>query len=168
MSVRQIRVVPDPILRQKAKRVGEIDDSIRKLIDDMIDTMKAAPGAGLAANQVGKALRVIVIQLPEEEVIELVNPEIIKKGGERTCQEACLSVPGYQGEVKRSVWVKVKGLNRQGEHLRIKGDELLSQVLEHEIDHLNGVLYLDHLESEDKLVPLEAEEGTVQQRSESE
>ncbi|MFC1919512.1 peptide deformylase [Chloroflexota bacterium] len=168
MPVRQIKVVPDPILRQKAKRVSEIDDSIQKLIDDMVDTMKAAPGVGLAANQVGKALRIIVIQLPEEDVIVLVNPEIIKKGGERACQEGCLSVPGYQGELTRSVWVKIKGLNRQGEQVRIKGDELLAQVLEHEIDHLNGVLYLDRLESEDKLVPLEVEEGAMQQRLESE
>ena len=124
MSVRQIRVVPDLMLRQKAKRVNEIDSSIHNLIDDMVDTMRAAPGVGLAANQVGIALRIIVIQLPEEDVIVLVNPEIIKKGGERTCQEGCLSVPGYQGEVKRSLWVKVKGLNSRGEKVRIKGEDL--------------------------------------------
>jgi len=143
------------MLRQKAKRVTIIDRSVQRLIDDMVDTMRAAPGVGLAAPQVGVSLRIAVIEMPGEDVITLINPEIIKKQGERLITEACLSVPGYQGELKRSVWVKVKARDRQGKDIRIKGEELLAQALEHEIDHLNGVLYVDRVESPDKLQKLE-------------
>jgi len=155
MAVLPICVLPDPMLRQKAKRVTIIDRSVQRLIDDMVDTMRAALGAGLAAPQVGVSLRLAVIEMPGEDVITLINPEIIKKQGERLITEACLSVPGYQGELKRSVWVKVKARDRQGKDIRIKGEELLAQALEHEIDHLNGVLYVDRVESPDKLQKLE-------------
>ena len=155
MAVLPICVLPDPMLRQKAKRVTIIDRSVQRLIDDMVDTMRAAPGVGLAAPQVGVSLRIAVIEMPGEDVITLINPEIIKKQGERLITEACLSVPGYQGELKRSVWVKVKARDRQGKDIRIKGEELLAQALEHEIDHLNGVLYVDRVESPDKLQKLE-------------
>lgn len=155
MAVLPICVLPDPMLRQKAKRVTIIDRSVQRLIDDMVDTMRAALGAGLAAPQVGVSLRIAVIEMPGEDVITLINPEIIKKQGERLITEACLSVPGYQGELKRSVWVKVKARDRQGKDIRIKGEELLAQALEHEIDHLNGVLYVDRVESPDKLQKLE-------------
>ena len=155
MAVLPICVLPDPMLRQKAKRVTIIDRSVQRLIDDMVDTMRAALGAGLAAPQVGVSLRIAVIEMPGEDVITLINPEIIKKQGERLITEACLSVPGYQGELKRSVWVKVKARDRQGKDIRIKGEELLAQALEHEIDHLNGVLYVDCVESPDKLQKLE-------------
>jgi peptide deformylase len=141
----------DPVLRQKAKRVVTIDGSIQRLIDDMIETMRAVYGVGLAAPQVGKSLRLTVIEIPGEEVIVLINPEIIKRGGERFLTEACLSVPGYCGEIKRSLWVKVKALDRNGKEIRIKGEGLLAQALEHELDHLNGMLYIDHLESPEKL-----------------
>ncbi len=151
MAVLKIRTLPDPVLRQKAKRVANIDGSIQKLIDDMIDTMHAAPGVGLAAPQIGVSLRVAVIELPGEELITLINPAIIKKQGERIVAEACLSVPGYQGEIKRSVTVKVKAQDRQGKEIRLKGEELLAHALEHELDHLNGILYIDHIESPDKL-----------------
>jgi len=151
MAVRKIRTLPDPVLRQKAKRVANIDGSIQKLIDDMIDTMHAASGVGLAAPQIGVPLRLAVIELPEEEVITLINPAIIKRQGERVVEEACLSVPGYQGEIKRSVTVKVKAQDRQGREIRLKGEELLAHALEHELDHLNGTLYIDHIESPDKL-----------------
>jgi len=151
MAVLKIRTLPDPVLRQKAKRVTNIDSSMQKLIDDMIDTMRAASGAGLAAPQIGVSLRVAVIELPEEELITLINPAIIKKQGERMVEEACLSVPGYQGEIKRAVTVKVKAQDRQGKEIRLKGEELLAQTLEHELDHLNGTLYIDHIESPDKL-----------------
>ena len=151
MADLSIRVLPNPVLRQKAKKVTHIDSSIQRLIDDMIDTMRAAPGVGLAAPQVGVSLRLAVIEIPNEEVITLINPEIIKRQGERLVAEGCLSVPGYQGELKRSVWVKVKARDRQGRVIRIKGDELLAQALEHEIDHLDGVLYIDHIESPDML-----------------
>ncbi len=151
MAVLKIRTLPDPVLRQKAKKVTNIDGSVQKLIDDMIDTMHAASGVGLAAPQVGVSLRVAVIELPEQELITLINPEMVKRQGERVVQEACLSVPGYQGETKRAVTVKVKAQDRQGKEFRLKGEELLAQVLEHEIDHLDGTLYVDHIESPDKL-----------------
>jgi len=127
----------------------------------MVDTMRAASGVGLAAPQVGIPLRVAVIEIPGEEVIALINPEILKRHGERLVQEACLSVPGYQGEVKRSVWVKVRAQDREGRIIRIRGEGLLAQALEHEIDHLNGVLYIDRIEQPDKLWKVEArvEEG---------
>jgi len=127
----------------------------------MVDTMRAASGVGLAAPQVGIPLRVAVIEIPGEEVIALINPEILKRHGERLIQEACLSVPGYQGEVKRSVWVKVRAQDREGRIIRIRGEGLLAQALEHEIDHLNGVLYIDRIEQPDKLWKVEArvEEG---------
>ena len=150
MAIRSICVLPDPLLRQKAKKVTNIDSSVQRLIDDMIDTMRAVSGVGLAAPQVGVPLRVAVIEMPGEEVITLINPEIVKRQGDRLIGEACLSVPGYQGELKRSVWVKVKAQDRQGRNIRIRGEELLGQALEHEIDHLNGILYVDHVES-DKL-----------------
>jgi peptide deformylase len=157
MSVRAIRVLPDLVLRQKAKKVSKIDKSVQQLIDDMIETMRSASGVGLAANQIGVPLKIAVIELPGEEVIVLVNPEIIKQEGERTIGEACLSVPGYQGEIKRSVCVKVKARDKQGRNIRIKGEELLAQALEHEIDHLNGILYIDRVEEPDKLHKVEPE-----------
>jgi peptide deformylase len=152
MAVLQIRTLPDPVLRQKAKRVTKIDDSIQKLIDDMIDTLRADPNrAGLAAPQVGVLLRVAVIEVPEHELITMINPEIVKKEGERIVQEGCLSIPGYFGEIKRAVTVKVKARDRYGKEFRLKAQELLAQALEQEIEHLDGILYIDHLESPEKL-----------------
>jgi len=152
MAVLQIRTLPDPVLRQKAKRVTKIDDSIQKLIDDMIDTLHADPNrAGLAAPQVGVLLRVAVIEVPEHELITLINPEIVKKEGERIVQEGCLSVPGYFGEIKRAVTVKAKAQNRHGKEFRLKAQGLLAQALEQEIEHLDGILYIDHLEGPEKL-----------------
>jgi peptide deformylase len=151
MAVMKIHTVPDPVLRQKAKRVTSVDRSVQKLIDDMIETLKDASGAGLAAPQVGVSLRIVVIEIPDEEVIVLVNPEIIKRTGERTVDEACLSIPGYQGTITRSVQVKAKALDRNGKAFRIKGEELLAQALEHEIDHLDGVLYTDYIKDPEDL-----------------
>jgi peptide deformylase len=152
MAVLQIRTLPDPVLRQKAKRVTKIDKSIQKLIDDMIDTLHADPNrAGLAAPQVGRLLRIAVIEVPEHELITLLNPEIIKREGERIVQEGCLSIPGYFGEIKRAEMVKVKAKNRDGKEFRLKAEGLLAQALEQEIEHLDGVLYIDHLESPEKL-----------------
>jgi peptide deformylase len=159
MTVRDIRCLPDPVLRQKAKKVTKIDKSVQHLIDDMIETMRAAPGVGLAASQIGVPLRVIVVEIPGNEVMALINPEIAKRHGERLVQEGCLSVPGYQGEIRRSVWVKVKAQDRQGRKIRLKGEELLAQALEHEIDHINGVLYVDRVEGTDKLWKLESDSG---------
>ena len=156
MAVLQIRTLPDPVLRQKAKRVTKVDDSIQKLIDDMIDTLRANSGVGLAAPQIGVPLRIAVIEVPGEEVITLINPVVIKRTGECVLGEACLSVPGYHGEIKRSMIVKVKAQDRQGKEIRLKGEDLLAQVLEHETDHLNGTLYIDHIESPEKLFKVEA------------
>jgi peptide deformylase len=158
MAILPIRVVPDPVLRQKATRVRSVDASIRKLIDNMLETMHSASGVGLAAPQVGVPLRVIVIGIPEQEEITLVNPEVVRKKGERVVNEGCLSVPGYIGEIKRAESVTVKGRDRNGKEIRIKADDLLAQALEHEIDHTNGILYTDHLESMDKLSKIEQEE----------
>ena len=158
MAIIPIRVAPDPILRQRSKRVRFINSSIHKLIDDMIETMHSASGVGLAAPQVGTPLRVIVIGLPEQEEITLINPQIVRRSGERLINEGCLSVPGYEGEVKRATSITVKGRNQDGKEIRIKADELLAQALEHEINHLNGILYIDQLESMDKLRKVEPEE----------
>ena len=150
----------NPVLRQKAKRVSSIDGAIGQLIDDMVETMREVGGVGLAAPQVGVPLRIAVIELPDEEIIVLVNPKIVKRSGERQIEEGCLSIPGYRGEIQRSEKVTVKGLDRFGREIRIKGDGLLAQALEHELDHLDGTLYIDHLESIDKLTPVTADAET--------
>jgi peptide deformylase len=145
MAVHPIRTVPDPVLRKKAKRVKIVDGAISKLVKDMLETMRAASGVGLAAPQIGVPLRVIVIELPEAEPIVLINPQILRKNGERCIEEGCLSIPGYVGQVARAVTVTAKGLDPTGKEVRIKGTELLAQALEHETDHLNGILYTDQL-----------------------
>ncbi len=162
MAVQPIRTLPDPVLRQKAKKVRKIDASIQRLAEDLIDTMNDAMGLGLAANQIGVLRRVIVIQLPEDEEPRVyINPEIIERFGEREVEEGCLSIPGYRGLINRSIWVRAKGLDGKGKEFRLKAEELLAQVLEHEIDHLNGILYIDHLESHEKLWKLEPEEAAT-------
>ena len=117
--------------------------------------MRAAGGVGLAAPQVGVLLRVIVIELSQGEIIELINPEIVKATGERELEEGCLCLPGYVGRIKRSEVVKAKGVDRDGKPVRIKADELLAEALEHEVDHLNGLLFVAHLESLDDLHKVE-------------
>ena len=146
------------VLRQKAKRVSSIDGAIAQLIDDMVETMREVGGVGLAAPQIGVPLRIAVIELPDEEIIVLVNPKIVKRSGE--IEEGCLSIPGYRGEIQRSEKVTVKGLDRFGREIRIKGEGLLAQALEHELDHLDGTLYIDHLESIDNLTPVTADVET--------
>ncbi len=158
MAILSIRVLPEPILRQKSKRVRVIDGSIQRLISNMIETMHSTGGVGLAAPQLGTPLRVIVIGMPEQEDVVLINPEVVRRSGERLVDEGCLSVPGYIGEIKRAEIVRVKGRDQNWKEVRIKANELLAQVLEHEIDHLNGVLYIDYLESMDKLRKIEPEE----------
>lgn len=158
MAVLPIRVAPDPVLKQKAKRVRTIDASIHRLIKDMLETMHDAPGVGLAAPQVGVPLRVIVIGIPEQEDFALINPELVKTKGERVVNEGCLSVPGYMGQLKRAESVTVKGRDPSGKEVRIKAEELLAQALEHEIDHVNGVLYVDRLEREDDLKKIEPQD----------
>ena len=152
MSVLRIRTNPDPVLRRKAKKIAVIDGSIRKLIDDMIETMQEACGVGLAANQVGVPLRIVIIQVPEQEVLVLVNPVVVETKGERVVIEGCLSVPGYQAEVTRAESVRVQARDRNGKLFRKRGTDLLAQALQHEIDHLNGVLYIDYLTDKNQLL----------------
>jgi peptide deformylase len=154
MAVLPIVRVPQPVLREKTRKVKKIDASIQKLIDDMIETMHDAPGVGLAANQVGRSLRIAVMQVPGDEVIALVNPEIVRRSGTRECEEGCLSLPGYKGVLPRSEKVVVKGLDRDGKPVRIHAEDLLAEIIEHECDHLDGKLYFDYLESIDKLIPV--------------
>ncbi len=162
MALRKICCLPEAILRQKAKKVPKVDASIRRLIGDMVETMIQAEGVGLAAPQVGISLRVAVLQMPEEEPFAIVNPKVVKRAGERPVMEGCLSVPGYQGEVKRSVSIIVKGLDQQGKEIRIKATGLLAQALEHEIDHLNGMLYVDRIDDESKLYKIETEKDNME------
>ena len=157
MTIREVRHLPDTVLRGKAKRVSTIDKSIHTLIDDMLATVKQTNGLGLAAPQIGVPLRVVVLQMPEEKPLAIINPEVVKRSGEREVVEGCLSAPGYQGVLKRSASVTVKGLNRDGGKIRIKATDLMAQALEHELDHLNGVIYIDHIESNDKLYKIEPE-----------
>jgi peptide deformylase len=137
--------------------VSIIDGSIQKLIDDMVETMQQANGVGLAAPQVGVSLRVVVLQMPDDEPMAIINPKIVKRSGEQELTEGCLSIPGYSGEVKRSVSVTVKGQDRHGKAIRLKATGLLAQALEHELNHLDGILYVDHVESQEKLHKAESE-----------
>lgn len=147
MAIREICKLPNPVLRRKAKKVSIMDNSTKKLIKDMVETLHNAKGVGLAAPQVGVSLRIVVLQMPETDdpPIVLVNPEIIKRSGERTVSEGCLSIPGYVADITRSEAVTVKGQNREGKPVRIKACEIMAQALEHELDHLNGILYIDHI-----------------------
>ncbi len=158
MAIRTILTSEEPVLRQKAKKVKKIDASTQKLIDDMMETMTEAPGVGLAAPQVGVGLRVIVVETPEDEEdpqggtqLQLINPELLKMDGEQIGEEGCLSIPGYVGIVKRAEHVTVKALNRKGKEVKIKAHGYLARVLQHEIDHLEGVLFTDRLESRNHL-----------------
>ena len=162
MTVLKMRILPDPILRQKAKKLGKIPANVKKLVSDMIETMYDEHGVGLAANQIGSLQKVAVIQTPEmEEALVLINPEIVKQEGEREVEEGCLSIPGYRGLVKRSIRVRARARGLDGKVIRINADELFAQALEHEIDHLNGILYIDRLVSPDDLwkIPPVGEDG---------
>lgn len=145
MAIRNIRKEEDPVLRKISKPVDTIDDKIITLLDDMIETMYDADGVGLAAPQVGILKRVIVIDIGEG-VIELINPEIIAEDGVQCDNEGCLSLPGITEEVARPRTVKVKGFDRFGNEIIVEGEELLARALCHEIDHLNGILFIDRAE----------------------
>ena len=124
----------------------------------MVDTMREARGVGLAANQVGVLKRLIVVQLPEEEEASIyINPEIVHREGEREIEEGCLSIPGYKGFITRSVCVRFRAMDHTSKVVKLKAEELLSQTLEHEVDHLNGILYSDHLKEHEQLIPVSAE-----------
>lgn len=163
MAVREILTSEHPVLRQKAKKVKKVDASLQKLIDDMVETMEDAPGQGLAAPQIGVSLRVIVVDaLPGEDdseeekpvKLQLVNPEIVESCEPVVGEEGCLSIPGYVGNVKRAKFVTIRALNRKGKEVKFKASHNLARVLQHEIDHLDGILYTDRLESPQDLFRL--------------
>jgi peptide deformylase len=151
MAIRRIVTAEDPVLRERTKKVSGYDASLHRLLDDMLPTMRDAPGVGLAANQVGVPLQVAIIEI-DGKLTELVNPEIVKSSGEQVDWEGCLSIPGYVAEVTRAAKVTVKARTRHGREFRVKGEELFARALQHEIDHLNGRLYIDYLDSLDELV----------------
>ena len=143
MAKLQIRKVGDEVLRKVCRPVEEITPRILTLLDDMTETMRAADGCGLAAPQVGILRRIVVIEVEEGKVIELINPKIIATAGEQEGPEGCLSVPGRQGIVKRPKHVTVRATNRHGEVFEMSGSDLLARAFCHELDHLDGKLYID-------------------------
>jgi len=174
LSERPIVLAGDPVLREKSKKVGSFGPWVQALVQDMLDSMRAANGLGLAAPQIGVSLRVIVIEmLPEmdQEGNEIqpaqlhvyCNPEIVKARGEEEGQEGCLSVPGYVGEIKRAAVVTVKGRDTSGRKIRTKASGLLARAFQHEIDHLDGILFVNRVESPEKLHRIEPDEEGPEQ-----
>ena len=152
MAIREIKKFPDPVLRNKTAAVGAIDDDLCRLIDDMVETMHAAPGVGLAANQVGVPLQVAVIDIGDHEeegkkrpLVVLINPEVLSLEGAVVAEEGCLSVPDFTEKVKRAARVKVRAKDRAGKTFELEADGLMAKALQHEIDHLNGILFIDRL-----------------------
>jgi peptide deformylase len=150
MAILPIRKLPDPVLREKAREVTEITAELQRLIDNMAETMYAAPGLGLAANQVGVLHRLIVFDVSHRDggprdLQAILNPCIIAREGEASREEGCLSVADFSAEVKRHARVTVRGLDREGQPIEVTGEGLLSVVLQHEVDHLDGVLFIDRV-----------------------
>jgi len=148
VTVRALHLLGSPVLRQKAKKVAEIDDAVRTLVDDLFETMRAAKGVGLAANQVGVARRVAVVDVGEEDPppLVLINPVILEHGDEvDTAEEGCLSIPEIFGDVERPVHIVVEALDRDGKAYRATATGFKARAIQHEIDHLDGILFLDHL-----------------------
>lgn len=163
MAVRDIRLQNDPVLREKGKRIKNFKDPyLRELAQDLIDTLHAANGMGLAAQQIGVVLRMCIVELPEDDEeapgwrFVLVNPEVIKAEGEVEAAEGCLSFPGYVADIVRAERVVVRAQDLEGKTFRVKGRGLLARALQHEIDHLDGVLFVDRLDSLDKLRRVES------------
>lgn len=166
MALRKIVLLGEPILRQKAKKVTRFDESVQQLIDDMIETMQSAPGVGLAAPQVNVPLRVITVDV-DDEVTVLVNPEIVEMEGEWEPEEGCLSIPGYVANVKRAERIVVRARGRRGKPMKIKADGMLAHVIQHEVDHLEGILFIDRLPSMDLLRKVPAKgEGEAEEAEE--
>ncbi len=149
MAILDILHFPDPRLRNKAKPVAQVDDSIRRLLDDMLETMYQAPGIGLAATQVNVAKRVVVIDLSEDknEPLCLINPEILVKDGVEQMEEGCLSVPGVFELVSRAGHIRIRALDRGGNRFEMEAEGLLAVCIQHELDHLEGKLFVDYLSS---------------------
>jgi peptide deformylase len=153
MSVRPIVQLGDPTLRMKGKPVDSFGKYLHELLDDLTETMRAAPGVGLAAPQIGEALNVCVVEV-EDRLHELVNPRVVRGDGEIRDLEGCLSIPGYVAYITRKDKVWVVAQNRQGRQIKLSSTGLLSRAFQHEIDHLDGKLYIDYLESMDELMPV--------------
>ncbi|KXO17041.1 peptide deformylase [Peptoniphilus sp. GNH] len=147
MAIRNIRQVPDPILRKESRPVEVIDDRIKELIEDMMDTMYADKGVGLAAVQVGVRKRILVIDDREGNVYKMINPQIVFHEGSETGLEACLSVPGFQGEVERYKKLRMKFLDENGKEQEVEAEDFLARIMQHELDHLNGVVYTDRADN---------------------
>jgi peptide deformylase len=149
VPVRPVRIYGDPVLREKAVEVATVDESLRALIADMRDTMKAYNGVGLAANQVGVARRVLVVDVPVDEdrraQYAIVNPVIVSRSGSESSEEGCLSIPGILDDVTRAFRIKLRGLDEWGTPIEIEAEEYLARALQHEVDHLDGVLFVDRL-----------------------
>ena len=143
MALRNIVTEEDPVLRKKSRPVTEVNDRIRTILDDMAETMHAAYGVGLAAPQVGILRRMFVVQVDDEHLYELINPEIVETDGDQYGEEGCLSVPGYVGLVHRPEHVKIRGLDRNGKPVEYEGEGLLARAFMHEYDHLDGIIYTD-------------------------
>jgi len=158
LAVREILLVEHPMLRKKCTKIHRLDASLQRLVDDLVDTLHQAGGVGLAAPQVGSPVRLFVVQTPEDldephagELFVIYNPEILKKNDLYYPEEGCLSMPGFVANVPRFKTVTLKGRDRQGREIRVKAEGLLAQAFQHEGDHLDGVLFFDHLESPDLL-----------------
>jgi peptide deformylase len=162
MAAKPIVTIENPLLREKSKKVTRFGDGLAELVEDMFDALDAAQGLGLAAPQIGVLQRVFVVEMPpdyDDDGVEieparsyvLVNPEVVKTMGEEEMEEGCLSVPGYRGLVKRALSVTIKGRDVKGRAVRYRAEDLLAQAFQHELDHLDGVLYVDRVESPDKL-----------------
>ena len=159
LAILPILEIPHPTLRKRAKRVRSISKKEQILAYNMVETMREKGGVGLAANQVGELWRIIVLQMPEEDEARIYfNPEILKTNGKREVEEGCLSLPGYRGIVSRSVWIKFRALDHTEQVVKFEAENLLSQAIEHEVDHLNGILYTDHLAEHQHLYSIEQED----------
>ncbi len=165
MTVHKIIMIGDPILRQKAKKIHRFDSSLPKLVKDMFETMHDARGIGLAAPQIARSIRLFVIECDDKETgkhhkVAMANPEIVKAEGEQIGLDGCLSIPGYYGvNVRRANKVVVKGQDIHGKPMKIQAEGLFAWALQHEIDHLNGILYLDRLDSPDDLREVQPDEA---------
>lgn len=148
MALREVRKIGDEILRKKSRKIEHVDERIRVLLDDMVQTMIHENGVGLAAPQVGILKRAVVIDGDEAGIIKLINPEIIESVGVQTDEEGCLSVPGRSGIVERPKKVTVRALNEKGEEIILTGEDLMARAFCHEIDHLDGILFVDKMERE--------------------
>ena len=172
MAIHEIITAENPILRQKAKKIHRFDASIQKLIDDMFETMHVAHGVGLAAPQIARSVRIFVAEYEEHRAddsivrhkVAMVNPEIIKAEGQELGTEGCLSIPGYVGEnIRRATKVSVKGQDAHGKPLRVNAEGWFARILQHEIDHLDGILFLDRLDRPEDLRELTEQEAASEE-----